>query len=63
MLLELLQGCKAYFLYFWSSCRLARLTFCTFGALAGLQVLLFVLLRLLQACKAYLRKLIKDNYS
>ena len=64
MFLELLQACKGHFLYFWSSCRLARVTFCTFGALAGLQGLLFVLLRLLQACKAYLRKkLIKDNYS
>ena len=53
MFLELLQACKAYFLYFWSSCRLARLTFCTFGALAGLQGSLFVLLELLQACKAH----------
>ena len=63
MFLGLLQACKAYFLYFWGSCRLARLTFCTFEALAGLQGLLFVLLELLQACKGYLRKLIKDNYS
>ena len=53
MLLELLQACKGHFLYFWSSCRLARLTFCTFGALAGLQGSLFMLLELLQACKGY----------
>ena len=53
MFLGLLQACKAYFLYFWSSCRLARLTFCTFEALAGLQGSLFVLLELLQACKGH----------
>ena len=52
-LLELLQACKGYFLCFWSCCRLARVTFCAFGAVAGLQGLLFVLLELLQACKGH----------
>ena len=55
MLLGLLQACKAHFLYFWGSCRLARVTFYTFGALAGLQGSLFVLLELLQACKAHFK--------
>ena len=41
VLLELLQACKGHFLYFRGSCRLARLTFCTFGALAGLLGSLF----------------------
>ena len=67
MLLGLLQACKGHFLCFWGCCKLARVTFCTFGALAGLQGSLlsvvgavaglqgslFVLLGLLQACKGY----------
>ena len=53
MLLGLLQACKGHFLYFRGSCRLARVTFCAFGALAGLQGSLFVLLGLLQACKGH----------
>ena len=55
MRLGLLQACKGHFLCFWGSCRLARVTFCAFGALAGLQGLLFVLLELLQACKGHFK--------
>ena len=53
MLLKLLIRKYFYFLCFWSCCRLARVTFCTFGAVAGLQGSLFVLLGLLQACKGH----------
>jgi len=41
VLLELLQACKGHFLCFWSCCKLARVTFCAFGAVASLQGSLF----------------------
>ena len=53
MLLEPLIRKYFYFFCFWSCCKLARVTFFAFGAVASLQGSLFVLLELLQACKGH----------
>ena len=53
VLLELLIRKYFYFFCFWSCCKLARVTFFAFGAVASLQGSLFVLFGLLQACKGY----------
>ena len=60
MLLRPLIRKYFYFLCFWGCCRLARVTFCAFGAVAGLQGSLFVLLELLQACKGHFYKLLRQ---